>query len=69
MSTQTPFNFSCRPDFEFEVLPVTDCENTVVEGLGFEELHNEDVGDGIIDLAGDISGPLVEWYWPSIQMA
>ena len=74
MSTQTTFNFSRRPDFGFEVLPVTDCENTVVEGhpglASIEELPNEDeVGDGIIDLARDISGPLVEWYCPSIQMA
>ena len=72
-STQTPFSFSCRPgDLGLELLPVTDCENIVVEGhpgLGFEELDNEDVDDGIIDLGGDISGPLVEWYCPSIQMA
>ena len=66
MSTQTPFNFSCRPDFGFELLPVTDCDNTDVEvhpGLGFEELDNEDVE--IIDLGDDISDPLVEWYFPS----
>jgi hypothetical protein len=73
MSTQTPscFNFSRRSDFGFEVLPVTDCENTVtvVEGhpglASIEELPNEDVG---VDLARDISSPLVEWYCPSIQM-